>query len=278
MADYYLQVSINLLALQGVAQRGLQRLVDQLDFARAGSALVSEATYPPSEFLAVHPSRNTQLSLSEARAATEQWLVLHVLRDAIEIVSTFLEHADRCCGMYRLASQGVGTGADLVKLDAAARRFHRLGLPLKLRHMLEQYGVDSEFSAHIVSHNDARNCVVHRHCIVGLEDSLTDGKLQVHWMHMRLEAVSPDGEHITVLEGPAVVEAGWSVQFVTEGTTKAFELGARLELTYGDLAGVLLSQLHFINTFAQSIQRYAEGLRVVFSAPPQPNLTLGRPD
>jgi hypothetical protein len=268
MAEFHLQVTVNLAALQGFAQRQLQRLIDQLEFAHAGSALVRDEHYPGQHaFLAFYPSNNTRLSLDAAREASEQWLVLHTLRDSLEVMSQFLEQADRCCAVYQLAAKPEPKGADLMRLDSRSRAFHRLGFPKKVQRLADDFDVTAEFTEHVVSQNDARNCVVHRRGTVSTEDTLQNGRLQVKWIRMRLQAVSSDGATTTDLDGPTVLTAGSSINLITAPMVRSFAVGESVKFSYDDLVGIVITQWRFVGTMAESIQRYAEGLGHKFTKP-----------
>ncbi len=270
MNDVRVEIRINLAALQGGASQKLQRLLDVIDFSRAGAPLVTDELYPfRGDFFQFQPSGNTRLSLEGARAASQEWHVLHALREALEVASTFLEEARRCCALYRLATLENPLGSDLHHVDSESRQFHRLGLPLKIQRLREEYGVQSAFGSHIVTLNDARNCIVHREGIVTGMDVGSDGQLTVSWSRLALMARSPDGLEDRPIEGPLVVEAEWSIVVSTRLTSRTFAPGEHVIFSFDDLVGMIWSHVYFVNTIAESVQSYAEGLGVVFetSAP-----------
>ena len=91
-------------------------------------------------------------------------------------------------------------------------------------------------------------------------------QLTVSWSRLALMARSPDGLEDRVIEGPSVVESGWSIVVGTRVTSRAFALGERVAFSLDDLIGMIWSHVHFVNTIAQSVQRYAESLGFVFNA------------
>lgn len=267
MSEHHVEISISLPALQGVPARKLQRLIDIVDFGRSGTGLVTEEEYPRSEFFRFDPSTNTRLSLEEARNATEQWYVLHLLRDALETASTFLEDVRRCCALYKLSAKKTGVVADLQRIDTDSIKFHRLGLPIKLERLKVLYGLDSEFSPFIVSLNDVRNCVVHREGRVTVLDVNVDGHLVATWSRVVLLARSPSGDQEVEIDRETVVDAGWSVAVATRITTKSFAPGQSIEFSFAELNGILWSHVGFVNSLTLSVQKFAESLGFTFAPP-----------
>lgn len=267
MNDVQVVININLAALQGVASQKLQRLLDVIHFSRAGASLVTDDSYPVrGDFFQFQPSGNTRLPLDVAREASEEWHVLHALREALESASGFLEEARRCCALYQLTTLEKPLGADLHRVDRESRQFHRLGLPLKIQRLRDDFGVESGFGSHIVSLNEARNCIVHRDGVVTATDVAADGHLTVSWSRVALMARSPDGLEERLIEGPQLVQGGWSIVVGTRVTSRAFALGERVVFTFDDLVGMVWSHVYFVNTVAQAVQRYAEGLGIPFKS------------
>lgn len=269
--DFHIHVRVNLAALQGVTLRKLQRLIDILDLTKLGIRRVEEAEYPPDNaFYSIHPSSNTRFTLPQAQEESEKWFILNSLRDAVEAISLFLEDARRICAVHRLAKKGLISGQEWHDLNRDSLAFHRLGLPRKFKELETEYGVVSDFSAHVLSHNAARNCIVHRDGIVTRLDLNVGDRLTVTWSDTRVEVTSPDGSETRIIREPTTVEGGWTVRLVMGPTSKTFALGESVKLTYDELSGILTSHLHCVNSLTRSVQAYAEGLGFTFPTPVQP--------
>lgn len=266
MPDYHLDVKVSLGALQAVPLCKLQRLIDMLQFSRVGASLVAEDHYPPLDFISIQPSANTRLSLAEARDAALGWFILHGLRDGIEAVSMSLEDSRRVADIYRLAAKGQVTGAEFNAVPAENKRFHRLGLPDKVRFLNDTYGLASDFDSHLLSLNVARNCVVHRDGLVTPLDLNIDNQLSVTFLRVGLAAVSPNGES-SPITGPQVVEAGWTIQASIGPTTRTFAVGERIQLEYDDLLGAFFSMQQYVNHLAAGLQAFGESLGLKFPDP-----------
>jgi len=265
-----IEISINLAALQAFPLRKLQRLVDILEFVRAGGDSLSLDDYPKQfAFLAVYPSNNTRLSHADAKTAAEAWCAHHCLRDALEVLSLFLEEVQRCCATYKLGTKPTFTAAALEEAQARSVPFHRLGLPRKIQELEREYGIRLTFAPHVVSLNEARNCLVHRDGIVAPLDTNDGERLTVTWYQAQVELVSPDGKETRPLVEPTMVEEAWNVQLKTGPVSKSFALQAPVLFTYAELAAILFTCLGFVNEVSVAVQKYAKGLGIPF-APPKP--------
>jgi hypothetical protein len=270
-----LELQISLPALQAVALRRLQRLVDVMEVSYAGVRSLADEEYPaPHGFFGVYPSHNTRLGAAAAKEAARDWFALHCLRDAVEAISIFLEEARRCCALYSLSKRRHIRWGELHQVERDAARFHREGLPKKFVELKESYGVTSDFIDHILSVNQARNCIVHRDGVVSREDvDATDNLLTVRWLGLRMDVVSPDGSTTKSIHEPTPVEAGWSATLVTSPTSKSFPIGSHVRFTHEELSGILLSHLGCVNTLTESVQHFAEGLGVPFLTAPESDIT-----
>jgi hypothetical protein len=62
-----------------------------------------------------------------------------------------------------------------------------------------------------------------------------------------------------------VAQGGWSICAGTRVvTTWSFGLGDRVVFSFDDLVGMVWSHVDIVSTIAQSVQRYAEGVGIVF--------------
>jgi hypothetical protein len=262
------QVSINLGALQSSSLRRLQQLTDVLKFARAAAAALTPDDFDQHlDFFNLRPSANTALGFDQAREASETWVVLHILRDAIDVIQAFLEDVHRCCALYQLVKKHSVTSQDFQLFDAAADAFHSLGLPVKIKRLRDMFGVESDFDQHIVSLNTARNCLVHRLGTVGESDVDSNGELRIKWAEIRLQARALDGSTVKAIDRPTQFDEGWTVELVIGPKEKVYGKGDQLHLTYQELLGALFSHQSYINSLTVSVQKYAETLGFAFVPP-----------
>lgn len=267
MSDVRVQVSIDLNAIEGATRRSLQHAKDVVRFARAGSKLVDATAYDdPGAFLSFDPAENLRLSLSEVKAATEIWLVTHVVRDLVDTTSAFLEQARACCAYFGLASKPTATWSDFQAVQEESAAFHRLGLPDKLKLLESHFEVVSDFQPHLLSLNRVRNCLVHRLGKVGERDLDSGGKLELTWIEISLQAVSPDGATVKPIAAEEVIDAGWALDLITGPQSRSFRLGEQVSITYEELMGVLLSTSSAISSYVRSVESFAKRRGIKFNA------------
>lgn len=162
-------------------------------------------------------------AIARMRWEYRAWAVGHALADISESIATFLN--------------------ELVRAEARAfgytdrfDKFERLGLDLKLR-ALPVLGLDEDYQSAIESMTRARNCLVHRHGIVGDRDCNDSGELVLAWRGIKLFKVQPTGlvEFDPSHRGPATQQTGDTVQLLVTGIERRFPLGSRLDLEPSDL-------------------------------------------
>jgi hypothetical protein len=265
MAELQVQVRISLVEMRDQARARLQRIMDVLRFSRAASIVLSEEEFQSQlDFFSLAPAANLALGFEDARKEADQWTRLHCLRDAIDVVGAFLEDAYRACRLYSLAKTEGATYADLQSVDGACRTFHSLGLPKKVAALKREFGVESDFDSHIISLNDARNCLVHRLGIVTERETRTNSDFWVRWMEIGVEATSPDGAEVVAVESPQRFAEGWSVALVVRPKERVYKLGERLDLSYRELLGAIFSHQNYVNNLTTSVENYARSLGIEF--------------
>lgn len=218
------------------------------------------------------PVRLPPRPLKEIQAETERWVVTSALRDCIEEVSLFLEKTREMCAAISLFD-GNEVSAERWN-DTVVRKakpFHRKNFPQKVECLLQEYGSDilpatREF---ILTLNSARNCLVHRHGVVGTEDGGSGGTLTVKWKSFELHGRHPDGSEFPLVV-PQTLVAQTQV-FMRYGTVeRMFKLGDAISFTPADLSGIWLT-LHFFGaTTAANVVKLAKAKGLVVEEPKAP--------
>jgi hypothetical protein len=162
-------------------------------------------------------------AIARMRWEYRAWVVGHALADISESISTLLN--------------------ELVRGDAPAfgysgriDRFERLGLDLKLKE-LPVLTLDDDYRAAIESITRARNCLIHRHGVVGERDCNGNGDLVLTWRGIKLFEVQSEGlvEFDPSHRGPALQEKGNMIKVLVTGIERRFPFGSRLDLEPNDL-------------------------------------------
>lgn len=219
-------IDVNLPALLGKLQVGLQRLSDLVTIGLGGAAKIEESDYrEPQEFASLQIASDGRMSLSRAREEFETWCLRNSVTEAIDLVSAFLEECRTIAALHRL--RGGCTGADWNNASIQARKkFHEMGFPAKTEHLRKEFGVGSKFEEHVLSLNRARNCLVHRLGIVSPKDIDVSGRLVVTWHALDFIAIDNATKRETILSEP--------IAFESESTLAARFGPYRREFVVGD--------------------------------------------
>ena len=117
-----------------------------------------------------------------------EWILACGLRDAIEALSAALEEAHDVLSIWDVTNFKIGQAKipsqEWQKIFVnGARDFHRFGLPVKLRHFVNDHDVAlaENMTSHVICINTARNCLVHRGGIATGQDVTEPGLLKVSW-------------------------------------------------------------------------------------------------
>jgi hypothetical protein len=231
--------------------------------------LVTEAQYPGQDLFHLNPSNTTSLPLPAVRVAARDSMVLHCLRDAVEVAASFLEDVRQAAAFFELSKRRDILGSDLNRVFSESQRFHRLGLPNKIESLRAKYSIMASFDTHVLSLNAARNCIVHRGAIVAPEDVGPDNKLTIQFAEVQVHVVGPEGETTVRGLGAIPVAGGSTLRIGIGPKSKTFTVGARVQLEYEELMGALFSHIQYVNQMIRSLETFAESLGTTF-LPPSP--------
>lgn len=205
MAEQTISVNINLNGLSGELQSSIQKII-----CLVATGLNSRAQVEPDELAlpATIKSRfgKLGLSLEQFNSQYSEWILSNGFRDAVEGVSSFLESAHRVLSIWGLIEkQKAGVSIFIHDWNGvfsdAGNKFHRLGLPDKLDHIENSYGIKigKSYKEQVMSINLARNCFVHRKGVVSDRDADEEGQLRIKWSRLRIFLQNEDGEQDLVM-------------------------------------------------------------------------------
>lgn len=182
--------------------------------------------------------------IARMRWEYRSWVIGHALADISESIATFLN------ALVEFDPQAFGC-------TEPYKRFERLGLDLKLK-ALGAFVIDADYQVAIESITRARNCLIHRHGIVGERDCNGVGQLVLSWRGIALYHITPAGlvEFAPSHRGPAAQQQGQAIQLKVIGIERAFALGSRLEIEPNDLCTLSWC----IQGITSAIQKNAERL------------------
>jgi len=255
-------IKIDLNGLIAELQRAVQRSVNLVSVGLASSVRID--TIPknlPGSFMSFTPAESAKWNIDTAKSEFTNWILINGFRDSTESIGAFLESAYKVVCFWKLSGkrnekgQVVGEDWNEFVVDRP-RRFHRLGLPDKIK-KLEELGpivIDQDMTDIVLSINQARNCLVHRLGIVSKRDFNREDGLEVKWRVLRLK-----GEHEGkdfVIEGPTHVEAGTQISVQNQNLSRVFNLNEAISFSTGEFNDLSWTLFAFGNSIKASLENY----------------------
>ena len=262
MADYAINISINLNGLRGELQRSLQRTIYLVS-----AGLQSKDRIDPNHLRL--PTNSITMVFDgglkwDAQKAEEQyseWILSNGFRDIIEYLNTFFESVHKVLAFWELAARqkdGIEiTGSDWNQIIiSGGRRFHRFGLPDKFSHVQDKHNIpiDPKLREQILSVNAARNCLVHRSGVVAEQDMNSAGGLEVKWTNLDLIVRNEDGEKDLRLG--EVVEKDSVIAIRNRENLKTFGIGERVLFSAHEFANITWGLFLFGNDLVQKMNDF----------------------
>ena len=165
-------ITINLQASLAKLESQLQRLVDLVSIGVSGVQKVDEDEYRVSPF-AVSQQLAEPIPYSKAKEEYLYWSLKSAFTEAIDRIGEFLEECRVLAVLYRLGSTTIN-GEDWNRIRTTEREtFDRKPFPAKIEYLREQCGTNFQFEEHVLTLNQARNCLVHR---LGVSQKDSKGK------------------------------------------------------------------------------------------------------
>jgi len=171
------------------------------------------------------------------RAEFRSWLLTRAFGELIKAVGTALERAYEYCEVLSLVGrESITTGARLTEnLERIHRTAEKAGFSELQRLVADRLTGPLELGAHISTMNDVRNCLEHRHGIVGSRDTRNGDHLVLRWRRLQLAYVGDDDqEEVEIHGGPQVLgrpgSSGQIIQRIVE-CQREYALGARIDVS-----------------------------------------------
>jgi len=142
---------------------------------------------------------------------------------------------------------------DIWQCGVGVDRFKMRGLEKKLA-KLPRLNIDADLLATLQDVTAVRNCLVHRHGIVGPDDRLLAGHLSFRYRAYRVFVDSPNGliELDDAHRGPAAAGNVRSGQLRCEPAVLSFPTGSRVALRPGDFSSVQCTMQECATAIARS--------------------------
>jgi hypothetical protein len=243
-------VNVNLGALLGQLQAAIQRTIHLTALGlNAVSRLSQEDLQLPGTSIQLSLAGPSPWPIEEAQEAFSHWTLVNGFRDASEAVSGFLESTRTVLAVWQLGIRQQSTPLTIgdwqETVQSEGHRFHRSGLPDKIEHLQQTYGLslDPDLIMHIRSINAARNCLVHRGGVVQERDTNEAGALRVSWRRLTLLVSGENGEREIFPSG--LIEAGESLGVAYRDASKIFSVGTAISFSVQEFADLCWSLFLF---------------------------------
>lgn len=277
MADYPINISINLPALRAELLHSLQRTIYLVSAGlQLKDKIDPDRLHLPTNSVTVVFDGSLKWDARKAEELYSEWILCNGFRDIIEYVNSFLESGHKVLAFWDLATKqkdGIEiTGSDWNQIIiSGGKQFHRFGMPSKLSHVQDKHNIliDPKFREQIQSINAARNCLVHRNGVVAEQDMNAVGSLEVKWTNLDLIVENEDGEKQLMLG--EVVEEGSVIAIQNREKLKAFSMGERVLFSAQEFANIAWGLSLFGNDLVQKMSDF--GLKSGFLKTPDNNST-----
>ena len=166
----HITIDVNLRAALVKLDRDLQRLVDLVSIGVTGVRKVEEAEYKISPFPSAQQLHES-LPYSEVKDEYVYWSLRNAFTQAIDRVGERLEECRILVTFYRLGSTTIN-GEEWNRIWITEREtFDRKPFPQKIAYLRGKCGGTFQFEEHVLTLNQARNCLVHRLGVVSQRDT-----------------------------------------------------------------------------------------------------------
>lgn len=208
------------------------------------ATLTSTSFVLPSSYVQLRTDPKHTIGGEERQLEFSRWIVASGVRDAIEEVSTYLEHVSDHLAIHDLLrEQGLEVPEELYEERVLGPRkaLHSKGIEAKIKHLSAKWDlvIDDGIRDQVLSINGLRNCLVHRRGIVGEKDlgkheNLTITYFSTYYKFQEEGVLRP----LTI---PMTVPAGWTCCFVLCPTSRSFKLGETINLSSRDFCDLLFT-------------------------------------
>ena len=267
-----LSINLNLGAMLGALQRSLQRTLDIVSFGLQAAEKAKDIDRLVLPGIQFHFSmaENRKLPIESAREEFRKWIIEAGLRDCVEAVNPMLEETRSVCALFLLSKKGRFKTEEFQKtVFGATKKFHRTGLPDKLRILKEEYDpvLVPELSDHILSINAARNCLVHRKGIVTDRDVNSPDGLLVRWRRKELLVRDAEGKE-QVIELPFLAEKDVTACMRFAETEKVFRPGEVISFSIREFSDLCMTFFFFGQQMVENLKKYVESKGIIIKNPP----------
>lgn len=260
MADYKINIKINLAGLISELQRSVQRTINLVASGLETKQYVTgESMRLPDTSMGITLDKHLKWDREQAQKEYSKWVLINGFRDVTEGAGLFLESVHQILSYWdlgiRMKGEGPLTGDNWNEMIVkGGRSFHALGFPDKLDHLSKKHKLvlNKTLTSEVLSINATRNCLVHRRAIVSEKDSNCEDGLKIRWMKLAIVIKNEDG--VKEIIPPFVAEKDSVLGVRNREEVKVFPLGSQVEFTAQEFADICWCFFVFGNSLTKSVE------------------------
>jgi len=254
----HIRVDVNLPAALAKWDRDLQHLVDFVSIGVTGVRKVQAEEYAISPFASAQ-----QLTEPPAYPDVKNEYISRALRNAftqaIDYVTDFLEQCRLLTTFYSVGSKTL-SGEDWNRIWTTEREaFDRKTFPDKIKWLRENCGATFQFEEHVLTLNQARNCLVHRLGIVSTKDTKGSDAFTIKWHALRLVIIDSVTGEETFVPNSEPTKNESTLNLRIGSVEKQFRVGERIQLSSEELNFTMWTFRSFAMEVLQAIERLEQG-------------------
>jgi hypothetical protein len=246
-------VSTTTISLNDVADRYLshyQKLFDISMFSLSSFRKANEQDYDEfAQQLIVMPKNQSRMSFDKAKDATENWVLKHVLAEALGSLVPLMEDCRTICALCDFKTAKKQTNSEVQTIVGQQRQdFIAMPLADKFKLLKEKYNLSSEVQEHVQSLLSVTRALARDSVLTEME---TDGKPETTLM---IRAV-------TLVQNPAKGPNGEQTVNLSRKVadhSRVVKVGEKITFTKAEQFGSLVTMAIFLGSMLQGVQAYAK--------------------
>lgn len=269
-------VNIDFDKIRETAYKGVRRTAVFLGLGFNAANEPAFRNYELADLSPIHlvPSKVPDETIDHFKTEFGRWIVACGLRELIETFGLFLDRTHNAC-LFMAYHRDQITFEDATVWQPA---FHHKGIKDKLKMLESRFNLKPDHPEHINGIQQVRNCLTHRHGIVGKEDCDDGDELNLKWMGFDLFIETPTGETIDLvlpLKEQIHLKDGGTVNLRFSERLRAFKVGTPIDLEAKDLVEICNFVLMSTDQILRGVAEYVKILGIpdaaTISAEKEPN-------
>lgn len=258
-----ISANIDFNKIRETAYKGVRRTAVFLGLGFNAAKDPSFQNYELADISPIHlvPSNVPEETVDHFKTEFGRWIVACGLRELIETFALFLDRTHYAC-LFIASHKNQITFEDATVWQPA---FHHKGIKDKLKKFESRFGVKPKHPEHINTIQQVRNCLTHRHGIVGTKDCEGSNELVLKWMGFDLFIETETGETIDLvlpLKEEIYLKDGGAVKLRFSERVRSYNIGTSVDLEAKDLVEICNFILMSTDQILKAVAAYSKNLGI----------------